>query len=42
MSVIGLIPTVPLFVIAYMRLEGHERWRLAVPLAPSPVKSPRR
>jgi len=27
MAVIGLIPTVPIFVIAYMRLEGPERWR---------------
>jgi hypothetical protein len=26
MAVIGLIPTVPIFVIAYMRLEGPERW----------------
>ena len=27
MAVIGLIPTVPIFVIAYMRLEGPEKWR---------------
>jgi TctA family transporter len=27
MAVIGLIPTVPIFVIAYMRLEGPEQWR---------------
>jgi TctA family transporter len=27
MAVIGLIPTVPIFIIAYMRLEGPERWR---------------
>jgi hypothetical protein len=27
MAVIGLIPTVPIFVIAYMRLEGREKWR---------------
>jgi TctA family transporter len=33
MAVIGLIPTVPLFVVAYMRLEGHERWNLVIPLA---------
>ncbi len=33
MAVIGLIPTVPLFVIAYMRIEGRERWGLAIPLA---------
>ena len=33
MAVIGLIPTVPLFVIGYMRLEGHERWALVIPFA---------
>jgi TctA family transporter len=33
MSVIGLIPTVPLFVIMYMRLEGPEPWRLVIPQA---------
>jgi TctA family transporter len=33
MSVIGLIPTVPLFVILYMRLEGPEPWKLVVPQA---------
>jgi hypothetical protein len=27
MALIGLIPTVPIFVIAYMRLEGPEQWR---------------
>ena len=27
MALVGLIPTVPIFVIAYMRLEGPERWR---------------
>jgi TctA family transporter len=30
MAVIGLIPTVPIFVIAYMRLEGPEKWRHAI------------
>jgi hypothetical protein len=30
MAVIGLIPTVPMFVIAYMRLEGPEKWRHAI------------
>ncbi len=30
MAVIGLIPTVPLFVIAYMRLEGPEKWVLTL------------
>jgi TctA family transporter len=33
MAVIGLIPTVPIFVIAYMRLEGTEKWRHAVTMA---------
>ncbi|WP_159588227.1 tripartite tricarboxylate transporter permease [Chelativorans xinjiangense] len=26
MAVIGLIPTTPLFIVAFMRLEGRERW----------------
>jgi TctA family transporter len=33
MAVIGLIPTVPLFVIAYMRLENSEPWKLVIPIA---------
>jgi hypothetical protein len=33
MAVIGLIPTVPIFVIAYMRLEGPEKWRHAALMA---------
>ena len=33
MSTIGLIPTVPLFVILYMRLEGPEPWKLVIPQA---------
>ena len=33
MATIGLIPTVPLFVILYMRLEGPEPWKLVVPQA---------
>ena len=33
MSVIGLIPTVPLFIIAFMRIEGHEKWRIVIPMA---------
>jgi TctA family transporter len=32
MAGIGLIPTVPIFIVAYMRLEGGERWRLVVPM----------
>ncbi|HXE03853.1 MAG TPA: tripartite tricarboxylate transporter permease, partial [Methyloceanibacter sp.] len=31
MAVIGLIPTVPLFVAGYMRLEGRERWTIVIP-----------
>jgi hypothetical protein len=30
MATIGLLPTVPVFVIAYMRLEGPEKWQLAI------------
>jgi hypothetical protein len=33
MACIGLIPTVPIFVIGYMRLEGREPWRLVWPQA---------
>ncbi len=33
MAVIGLIPTVPLFVVAYMRLENREPWKLVLPQA---------
>jgi hypothetical protein len=33
MAVIGLIPTVPLFVIAYMRMENSEPWKLVIPQA---------
>jgi hypothetical protein len=33
MAVIGLIPTVPIFVVAYMRLEGPEKWRHAALMA---------
>jgi TctA family transporter len=33
MAVIGLIPTVPIFVVAYMRLEGPEKWRHAAIMA---------
>ena len=33
MAAIGLIPTVPLFIIAYMRLEGRERWSIVLPMA---------
>src|SRR5579883_2518962 len=30
MALIGLIPTVPVFIIAYMRLEGREKYRHAL------------
>jgi hypothetical protein len=33
MAIIGLLPTVPVFVIAYMRLEGPEKWRHAITMA---------
>ena len=33
MYVIGLIPTVPLFVILFMRFEGKEPWKLIIPQA---------
>lgn len=33
MATIGLIPTIPLFTILFMRLEGPERWSLVIPYA---------
>ena len=33
MAVVGLIPTIPLFVIAYMRVENTEPWKLVLPQA---------
>jgi TctA family transporter len=33
MAIIGLLPTVPVFIIAYMRLEGPEKWRPAIIMA---------
>ena len=32
MATIGLLPTVPVFIIAYMKLEGNEKWRHVVPM----------
>ena len=32
-ALIGLIPTVPLFIIAFMRIAAREKWRLVVPIA---------
>lgn len=33
MAVIGMIPTVPLMIVAFMRVEGRESWRLSLILA---------
>lgn len=33
MGVIGMIPTVPLMIVAFMRVEGREPWRLSLILA---------
>jgi TctA family transporter len=33
MATIGLIPTVPLFIICFMRIEGRERWTLVAGMA---------
>jgi hypothetical protein len=33
MALIGLIPTIPIFIIAFMRVEGAEPWRIAIPMA---------
>jgi TctA family transporter len=33
MAAIGLIPTVPIFIIALMRIEGREPWRIIIPMA---------
>jgi hypothetical protein len=33
MALIGLIPTVPAFVTAFMRIEGREPWRIVLPMA---------
>ena len=32
-SLIGVLPTVLVFVVLYMRLEGRERWTLVLPTA---------
>jgi putative tricarboxylic transport membrane protein len=37
MAVIGLIPTVPIFIISFMRLEGREPWRIVIPMAAAVV-----
>ena len=33
MALIGLIPTVPIFIVLFMRMEGHEPWRIVIPMA---------
>ena len=33
MALIGLIPTVPIFIIAFMRIEGREPWKIVIPMA---------
>lgn len=33
MSLIGVIPTVPLFIVVFMRVERREPWRIVVPMA---------
>ncbi len=33
MYLIGLIPTIPLFVIAYMYFENREPWKIMIPMA---------
>jgi hypothetical protein len=33
MATIGLIPTAPLFIVAFMRLEAKESWKIVIPYA---------
>jgi hypothetical protein len=35
MALIGLIPTVPVFITAFMRAEGREPWKIVIPMAAS-------
>jgi hypothetical protein len=37
MALIGLIPTVPVFITAFMRIEGREPWKIVIPMATSVV-----
>ena len=32
-STVGVIPTIPLFIVAFMRVEARERWSLVLPMA---------
>jgi TctA family transporter len=33
MALIGLLPTVPIFIICFMRVEAQERWTITLPMA---------
>jgi TctA family transporter len=33
MSIIGVIPTVPLFIVVFMRVERREPWKIVIPMA---------
>jgi hypothetical protein len=33
MATIGLIPTVPIFIISFMRIEAREPWKIVLPMA---------
>jgi hypothetical protein len=37
MALVGLIPTVPIFITTFMRVEGREPWRIVVPMASAVV-----
>jgi TctA family transporter len=37
MALIGLIPTVPIFITSFMRFEGREPWKIVIPMAASVV-----
>jgi TctA family transporter len=37
MALVGLIPTVPIFIISFMRLEGREPWKIVIPMAAAVV-----
>jgi TctA family transporter len=37
MALIGLIPTVPVFIVSFMRAEGREPWKIVIPMAASVV-----
>jgi TctA family transporter len=33
MAAIGIMPTIPLFILGYMRLEAREKWSVVLPMA---------